>query len=51
MAAQRDLKRFAGELAVDRAAAMIFLNEAGDRVLLRQFEQELSQQPRNGERN
>ncbi len=50
-AAQRDLKRFAGELAVDRAAQMISLNEAGDRVLLRQFEQELSEQPRNGERN
>ena len=50
-AARRELKRFAGELAVDRAARMISLNDAGDRLLVRQFAQELGELPRNGERN
>ena len=50
-AARRDLKRFAGELAVDRAAQMISLDDAGDRLLVRQFAQELVEQPRNGGRN
>ncbi len=47
-AARRELKRFAGELAVDRAAQMISLNDASDRFLVHQFAQELVDQPRNG---
>ncbi len=48
--ARRQLRRFAGELAVDRAAQMISLSEDGDRILVRQFVQELGDQPRNGGR-
>ncbi len=47
-AARRELKRFAGELAVDRAAQMISLTDANDRFLVHQFAQELVEQPRNG---
>ncbi len=41
-AAQRDLKRFAAGLAVDRAAQRIVLTEDDDRGLLQEFAQSLS---------
>jgi F-type H+-transporting ATPase subunit b len=43
-AAQRDLKRFAAGLAVDRAAHQITLTEADDRVLMQEFAQSLGHQ-------
>ncbi len=42
-AAQRDLKRFAAGLAVDRAAQRIVLTEDDDRGLLQEFAQSLGQ--------
>ena len=47
-AARRELKRFAGALAIDRAAKKISLDESGDRALLRQFVQDLGQEARFG---
>jgi F-type H+-transporting ATPase subunit b len=41
-AAQRDLKRFAAGLAVDRAAQRLTLSEADDRVLVREFSDSLN---------
>jgi F-type H+-transporting ATPase subunit b len=43
-AAQRELKRFAAGLAVDRAAQRIVLTEDDDRALLREFTSSLTQQ-------
>ena len=45
-AAQRDLKRFAVDLAVDRAAQKLVLNADDDRALVREFSQDLA--ARNG---
>jgi F-type H+-transporting ATPase subunit b len=45
-AAQRDLKRFAAELAVDRASQRIVLTEDDDRSLMQEFAQEFSRQRR-----
>ncbi len=42
-AAQRDLKRFAAGLAVDRAAQRIVLTEEDDRALVAEFVQEFAQ--------
>ena len=42
-AAQRDLKRFAAGLAVDRAAQKLVLTEDDDRGLLQEFAQSLGQ--------
>ena len=50
-AAQRDLKRFAAGLAVDRAAQRIALTEDDDRALVLEFSQSLSKQARNGDKN
>jgi F-type H+-transporting ATPase subunit b len=50
-AAQRELKRFAASLAVDRAAQRLALSQDDDRVLVQEFSQSLSQQARNGDRN
>jgi F-type H+-transporting ATPase subunit b len=50
-AAQRDLKRFAAELAVDRAAQRMMLSEDDDRALVQEFSQSLGQQARNGGKN
>lgn len=50
-AAQRDLKRFAAGLAVDRAAQRMALTENEDRALVQEFVQNLGQQARNGDRN
>jgi F-type H+-transporting ATPase subunit b len=50
-AAQRDLKRFAAGLAVDRAAQRIALTEDDDRALVREFASSLSLQARNGGKN
>jgi F-type H+-transporting ATPase subunit b len=50
-AAQRDLKRFAAGLAVDRAAQRIALTEEDDRALVREFSSGLSLQARNGGKN
>jgi F-type H+-transporting ATPase subunit b len=51
LAGQRELKVFAAELAVARARKMIFLTEDRDRLLLRQFAQELGTGMSNGGRN
>jgi F-type H+-transporting ATPase subunit b len=50
-AAQRDLKRFAAGLAVDRAAQRIALTEDDDRALVREFSSSLRLQARNGDKN
>ena len=50
-AAQRDLKRFAAGLAVDRAAQRIALTEDDDRALVREFSSSLRRQARNGGKN
>jgi F-type H+-transporting ATPase subunit b len=50
-AAQRDLKRFAAGLAVDRAAQRIVLTEDDDRALLQEFTQSLSRQQHGGGKN
>lgn len=47
-AARRDLKRFASDLAVDRAERMISLTEETDQALLRQFAGRLDEQSGNG---
>ena len=50
-AAQRDLKRFAAGLAVDRAAQRIALTHDDDRALVQEFSQSLGKQARNGDKN
>lgn len=50
-AAQRDLKRFAAGLAVDRAAQRIELTEEDDRALVQEFSGSLGLQARNGGKN
>jgi F-type H+-transporting ATPase subunit b len=50
-AAQRELKRFAAGLAVDRTAERMALTENEDRLLLQEFSQNLSRQARNGGKN
>ena len=50
-AAQRDLKRFAAGLAVDRAAQRMVLTEDDDRALVQEFSQSLGRQARNGGKN
>jgi F-type H+-transporting ATPase subunit b len=50
-AAQRDLKRFAAGLAVDRAAQRMALTENEDRALIQEFSQNLGHQARNGGKN
>jgi F-type H+-transporting ATPase subunit b len=50
-AAQRDLKRFAAGLAVDRAAQRMALTENEDRALIQEFSQNLSNHARNGGKN
>ena len=50
-AAQRELKRFAAGLAVDRAAQRMALTENEDRALVQEFSQSLSNQARNGGKN
>jgi F-type H+-transporting ATPase subunit b len=50
-AAQRELKRFAAGLAVDRAAQRMALTENEDRALIQEFAQNLSHQARNGGKN
>jgi len=50
-AAQRELKRFAAGLAVDRAAQRMALTENEDRALIQEFSQNLSHQARNGGKN
>lgn len=50
-AAQRELKRFAAGLAVDRAARQMALTDNEDRALVQEFAQNLSHQARNGGRN
>jgi F-type H+-transporting ATPase subunit b len=47
-AAQRDLKRFAAGLAVDRAGQKMVLTEDDDRDLMQEFAQNLGQQGRKG---
>jgi F-type H+-transporting ATPase subunit b len=46
--AQRELKRFAAGLAVDRAAQRLTLTEDDDRALIREFSEGLAVQARNG---
>jgi F-type H+-transporting ATPase subunit b len=50
-AAQRDLKRFAAELSIDRAAARIQLNAASDRTIVERFGKDLVGQFGKGDRN
>lgn len=50
-AAQRELKRFAASLAVDRAAQRLALTEDDDRALIQEFGQSLGRRARNGDRN
>jgi F-type H+-transporting ATPase subunit b len=50
-AAQRDLKRFAAGLAVDRAAQRMTLTDHDDRTLVQEFAQSLQQQARTGSKN
>jgi F-type H+-transporting ATPase subunit b len=50
-AAQRELKRFAAGLAVDRAAQRMALTKEDDRTLVQEFAQSLSRQGRNGGRH
>jgi F-type H+-transporting ATPase subunit b len=50
-AAQRELKRFAAGLAVDRAGQKMSLTEDDDRALLQEFTQGLSQQAHGGGKN
>ena len=50
-AAQRELKRFAAGLAVDRAAQRMALTDNEDRALIQEFAQNLSHQARNGGKN
>lgn len=50
-AARRDLKKYAANLAVDRAMAEIHLTDDDDRALIRSFGQNFSQEDHRGERN
>lgn len=50
-AAQRELKRYAAGLAVDRAAQRMALTENEDRALIQEFAQNLGEQARNGGKN
>jgi F-type H+-transporting ATPase subunit b len=50
-AAQRELKRFAAGLAVDRAGQRMALTDNEDRALIQEFAQNLSHQARNGGKN
>ncbi|MGC2403529.1 MAG: ATP synthase F0 subunit B [Acidobacteriaceae bacterium] len=47
-AAQRELKKFAAGLAVDRAAQRLALTEADDRTLVREFSESLAEHAQNG---
>jgi F-type H+-transporting ATPase subunit b len=47
-AAQRELKRFAAGLAIDRAAQRLTLSDEDDRALLREFSDSLAGHGRNG---
>ena len=49
--AKRDLRRFAAELAVDRAAKRIALTDEDDRGLVREFAESLGRQTRGGGKN
>jgi len=49
--AKRDLRRFAAELAVDRAAKRIALTDEDDRALVREFAESLGQQTGGGGKN
>jgi F-type H+-transporting ATPase subunit b len=49
--AKRDLRRFAAELAVDRAAKRIALTDDDDRVLVSEFAESLGQPIRDGGKN
>jgi F-type H+-transporting ATPase subunit b len=49
--AKRDLRRFAAELAVDRAAKRIALTDEDDRTLVREFAESLGRQTRGGGKN
>jgi F-type H+-transporting ATPase subunit b len=49
--AQRELKQFAAELAVDRAIQKITLTEDDDRALVQEFAQSLGQQDHSGVKN
>jgi F-type H+-transporting ATPase subunit b len=51
LTARRELKRFAAELAVDRARQMVSVDDERDLALVRQFTQELGEGARNGGRN
>lgn len=50
-AARRDLKKYAGSLAVERAMAQIHLSEDDDRALIRSFGQDFPSGNHKGERN
>jgi F-type H+-transporting ATPase subunit b len=47
-AAQRELKKFAAGLAVDRAAQRLSLSEADDRTLVSEFSESLAKHAKNG---
>jgi F-type H+-transporting ATPase subunit b len=47
-AAQRELKKFAAGLAVDRAAQRLTLSEADDRTVVQEFSESLARQGKNG---
>jgi F-type H+-transporting ATPase subunit b len=51
LGARRELKRFAGELAVQRAQEMVSVDDDRDRALLQQFNRQLGSETRNGGRN
>jgi F-type H+-transporting ATPase subunit b len=51
LTARRELKRFAAELAINRARQMVSVDDASDLALVRQFTQELGEGARNGGRN
>jgi F-type H+-transporting ATPase subunit b len=50
-AARRDLKKYAGNLAVERAMTQIHLSEDDDRALIRSFAQDFPAGNHKGERN
>jgi F-type H+-transporting ATPase subunit b len=50
-AGRRDLKQFAGRLAIDRAEQKIHLTDEGDQALIRQFAAGLDGERRNGGRS
>ncbi len=51
LTARRELKRFAAELAINRARQMVSVDDERDLALVRQFTQELGEGARNGGRN